>query len=156
MLAYHWTMIFHLLGFGLLCSSVIGSWILGGRYRRAEGWKTKRTILGLLRPIGLLSPVASGVMLLSGIGNLVAKGYEMPLPSWLHVKLAVFVIVLAAGFYSGICGKRRGAIIAHLADGDAPANAETAVVRLDRRLQSILMLQVIALLVIIVLSVVKP
>ena len=80
MLAYHWTMIFHLLGFGLLCSSVIGSWILDGRYRRAEGWKTKRTILGLLRPIGLLSPVASGVMLLSGIGNLVAKGYEMPLP----------------------------------------------------------------------------
>lgn len=155
MVPLYWTMILHFIGLGMLFTSLFAGWILNTQYRKGTDWKAKSLILRALRPVGLLSPIGAGVMLLSGAGNIAAAGYGWPLPLWLHTKLLFFAALLIAGIFAGVRGKARGILVQKLADGNPPQGAETVLAVMDRQAGIMLALQAILLLAIVTISVVK-
>lgn len=156
MSAFAWTLFIHLIGFGMLFTSVLGAWILQAHYRGTSDWNTRAALLRVVRSIGLLSALAVVVMLLSGLGNIFALGLGSQMPGWLQVKLVLFVIAWAAGIYSATGGKRRTALVRQIADGTAGEGAPALVSRMDARASIILLLQSTLLFAIVVLSVFKP
>ena len=154
--AYHFTLLFHFLGLGLLCTSLFGGWIIQKRVKAAADWKKKSETLTILWPIGLLSPGGSALLLITGIGNLIWIGYGWSLPVWLQVKLAVFGAAVIAGIFGGTKAKQRGKLVFQLASGNAPDNAGSTIASLDRQAGILYILQFVFLLTILLLSIVKP
>jgi uncharacterized membrane protein len=156
MLSYHWTKFFHLIGLGLFLTTIFAGWILNSQYRKSGDWKTKALLLKALRPIGLLSPLAGAVMILSGIGNLFAYSYWGHLPPWMHAKLTFVALLIVTGIFSGVRSKKRSMLIQKFVDGTAPAHAEATVAAMDTQATVLLVVQACMLLAIAGLSIVKP
>lgn len=110
----------HILGFGLLVTPLFSGILLEIQFRRAKDIQTQTTIARSLRSIGILSPIAMAVMLITGIGNMHLAGYSMSqLPGWLAFKIVAFVLALISGVLFMIQSRRRAAIIRKQAEGGA-------------------------------------
>ena len=57
--------LFHIIGFGLVFTALLGGWIIERRIRAEKDWNQKLYIGNIGRRFGLLSPIASVVMLLT-------------------------------------------------------------------------------------------
>lgn len=156
MLPYHWTKFLHLIGVGLFFTTIFAGWSLNAQYRKSTDWKSKALFLKALRPIGFLSPLGGAVMVLSGIGNLFTFGYGGHLPPWMQAKLTFVLLAILTGIFSGTRSKKRGTLVHQLADGTAPANAETTVAAMDTQASIILLVQAFLLMAILGLSVIRP
>ncbi|HXX63250.1 MAG TPA: DUF2269 family protein [Bacteroidota bacterium] len=156
MSAYSWSLLIHLIGFAMLFTSVLGAWILRAHYGGTTEWRTKVTILRVVRSFGLLSAVAVVLMLLSGLGNVYALGLTAQMPGWLQVKLILFVLAWAAGILSAVGGRRRAVLVVQIAEGNAPQDAPARALSMDARANVILVVQSALLLAIVILSVFKP
>jgi uncharacterized membrane protein SirB2 len=152
----HISLLLHFIGIGLLFTSLCGGWILHRQYRKAADWSTKVVILNALRPLGLLSPVAIAVMIVSGIGNMHLSNLGLFSAPWLSIKLVVFVIAVVAGIVAGVRGKRRSAMALRMAAGEAAGGTAEKIRALDRQLSLSMVFQALLLLVILLLSIVKP
>lgn len=150
------SVLIHIIGVGLLFTSLIGGWFLNLQYRKAHDWKSKALLLKALRPIGLLSPFAVLVMLGSGISNMMILDYGVFSASWLSTKLVVFVILVIAGVISSARGARRARLVRELAGDTSGAASEDAVRRIDRQQANFYLFQGLLLLIILILSIVKP
>ena len=154
----HYSLLLHFVGVGLIFTTIIGGWLLNGQYRRAADWNTKVLILKALRPIGLLSPLAVVVMLLSGVGNMTlgVRTFTLFSDSWLSYKLVFFLILVVSGIFFGVRSARRSKLIGQLAAGSAPGNVHEVLRALDRQQVIAFLFQVVLLLLILALSIVKP
>jgi len=152
----HFSLLVHFIGVGLLFTSLCGGWILHRQYRAAADWNAKIVILKALRPLGLLSPVAIAVMIVSGIGNMHLEGLGFFSVFWLSAKLVVVIVALVVGIIAGAWGKRRSMMAARAAAGDAPGGTEEDIRALDGRLRVTMAVQALLLLTILLLSIVKP
>ncbi len=150
------SVLIHVIGVGLLFTSLIGGWLLDLQYRKAHDWPSKALLLKALRPIGLLSPLAVLVMLASGISNMMILGYGPFSVSWLSTKLVVFLILIITGAVFSVRGARRGRLVRELAGETSGAASEEAVRRIDRQQANFYLLQSLLLLIILMLSIVKP
>ena len=158
MRAVHISLLFHIIGIGLIFTTMVAGWILDGQYRNASDWKTKGVILKSLRPVGLLSPVAVFVMVASGIGNMTLgyRTYTLFSDSWLTYKLVFFLVAMVSGMFLGARSSRRGTLVAALADGKGPDEAAAKIRALDNQQRVGYIFQAVLLLVILILSIVKP
>jgi hypothetical protein len=146
-------LIFHFLGFGLLVTMTVAGFILDRQYRKAPDLQTKAIILRSLKPIGLLSPVAVLVMLLSGIGNMRMLGYGVLDLGWLTAKIILFTIAVISGTLFGITARKRGALVHAMAAGTAPANAQETLSGYDRQVNLYHVVMPMLLLTILYLSI---
>jgi hypothetical protein len=101
----------HLLGFGLLAGVTFAGWILNKRFTSEPELQIKLAIGLTMRTVGLFSPVAALLLLLTGIGNIhnyfggnAAAWYR---ESWLVVKVVLFGILLTNGTLLGPSLARR-------------------------------------------------
>jgi hypothetical protein len=96
--------------------------------------------------------------LLSGIGNMTLgfTTYSVISNTWLTCKLAVFVVAAGSGVFFGIRGARRTKLIATMASGSAPAGTEESLKAIDTMQKLFLVIQTILILIILMLSIVKP
>ena len=158
MRAIHISLLFHIIGIGLIFTTMVAGWILDGQYRNASDWKMKGVILKSLRPVGLLSPVAVFVMIASGIGNMTLgyRTYTLFSDSWLTYKLVFFLVLMVSGIFLGARSSRRGKLVAELADGKASGEAAAKIRALDNQQRIGYIFQAVLLLVILILSIVKP
>ena len=114
----------HMFGFSLISAAVIAGWLLNVRFAAEKELTLKLYIGGLLRMIGLLSPLAALVLLISGIGNIYNLYHETPVhwyeQSWLVVKVILFGVMLVNGSVFGpeMSRKRMRLIQAMLDEGD--------------------------------------
>jgi hypothetical protein len=152
----HYLLFFHLIGFGILFSTVLAGWILHHQYMGASDYTAKRIILESLRPIGLLSPLAILVMLVTGIGNMHVRGLGIFTEPWLSTKIVFFLLAATTGVFSGIQSSKRRKLLAQVFDGKAPAGSVERVAALDRQTRLFFIIQFVLLLIILVLSIVKP
>ena len=152
----HVSLLVHFIGIGMIFTSLFGGWIVTGHYRKAADWKTKAAMLRVLRPIGLFSPAAIVVMIVSGFGNMGLLGYGVFTAAWLSAKLVFFLIMAVAGVIGGVKGGRRGKLVAQMAEGSAPEGSERVIASLDKQQRLFSAFQAIILLIILVLSIVKP
>jgi len=144
------TLFFHFIGIGILCTTLVAGLMLNMQYHRAPDLKSKGLILRSMKPIGLLSPVGSLIMLISGIGNMNVLGYTLlDLPGWLAYKIIFYVLAAISGILFGITSGKRGKLIQAMNSGNAPENAEQTLRGYERQIW--LFYPVIAILFIIIL-----
>jgi hypothetical protein len=150
--------IFHLLGFGLITTSLLAGWILERRIRKVSDWNQKLLLLSASRSIGLLSPIASFIMLITGIANIVnvfgtsfSVVYSV---GWLAAKIILFAFMLVNGAIFGpILSRKRTKLIQSIVAQSAPADAEDTVIVYSKNLSTFYFVQTLLLLIILFLSV---
>ncbi len=152
----HVSLLIHLVGIGMIFTTLFGGFILEVRFRRAKDPATAQLILKLVRPIGLLSPVSIVVMLLSGVANMHLTGMGLFTAAWLTLKLVVFALAVISGVLFGINGTRRAAIVARHARGESPENYEHRMRSLNRQQLIFYAVQTFLILCILLLSIVRP
>jgi hypothetical protein len=152
----HLSMLMHLLGFGIVCSALVGSWLLNTTYRNAGDFRTKATILKTLHPLDLLSAVAIVMLLITGIGNMRLLSYGWFTTAWLSMKIALFLGAAVTGAVLGVRGAQRMRLVVQIAEGSASGGAEGTLRQMDGHYQLLTMIQSFLILAILALSVYKP
>jgi uncharacterized membrane protein len=150
------SMLFHYIGIGLISTALLGGWVLNGIYENAANYQSKLLILKALRRIGLISPIAILVLLVTGTANMHFTGYSFANAPWLTTKVIVFIIAAIVGSAFGARGAKRTVLVSSLADGNAVDGADSHLKSLDRQQRLFYMFQSILILAILVLSVFKP
>ncbi len=112
----------HLMGFGLLATPLFGGILLEIQLRRTKEPGNRDQILRSLRSIGILSPIAMGWMLLTGIGNMFFNNYSMlRMPGWLAFKIVAFVLLVISGILFAIQSRKRSRLLQQAAENDPEA-----------------------------------
>jgi uncharacterized membrane protein SirB2 len=153
----HYSKLLHFIGIGIIFASLLSGLILHAQYRKAPDYNSKLIILKALRPIGLLSPVAIVVLLLSGIGNMeIIKEYGLFTTAWLSTKIVLFIVAAVGGIIFGVKARKRGKLVAQIAEGNAPEGAETTLASMDNQQRFFYIVQTALILTILALSIIKP
>jgi protein-S-isoprenylcysteine O-methyltransferase Ste14 len=147
------TLLFHFLGFGLLMTGVVAGFILDRQYRKAPDFAAKATILKSAKPIGIISPFASLIMLVSGIGNMHFLGLGLMDTGWLAWKIMFYAIAVVSGILFGITARKRGALVAQMAAGTSPADAAVKLKGYDGQISLFYLVLPLLLLIILCLSI---
>jgi len=148
--------IIHLIGFAMLFTTGVAGAILDRQYGNAPDFQAKGIILRAGRPIGLMSPVAILIMLITGIGNMHLRGLGVFTESWLSLKLLLFLMAAIIGITYGIKAKARAQLVMSLARGETNEDATGRLSVIDKQFKLFYRVQIMFLLLILLLSVVKP
>jgi uncharacterized membrane protein len=147
------SLFFHFIGFGLFVSLNVMGFILNAQYKKAPDLKAKGAILKIARPVGLLSPVAVLIMIITGIGNMHSLGYGPLDMGWLSAKLVIFLVAVILGAMGGIKMKKRGTLVGSMISGGAPADAQKELEKLDKQITLIHSILPILLMCILALAI---
>ena len=150
--------LFHLIGFGLIFTALFGGWIIERRIRAERDWNQKLFIGKINRRFGLLSPIASVVMLLTGIVNIfnlyngnINLWYT---EGWLIAKIILFAFLLINGAIFGpILVRRRTKLIQGIIEKTAHEDAESTFKILCKSIATFYLVQFFLLIIILCLSV---
>jgi hypothetical protein len=88
-----------------------------------------------MKPIGMLSPVAILILLITGIGNMHILGFGLFTVGWLTAKIIIFAIAVVNGITMGIIAAKRGALVASMVNGNAPSNASEMLSNFDKQIR---------------------
>ena len=128
------SLFFHFIGFGLFVSLNVMGFYFNRAYKKAPDLQQKAAVLKLARPIGLLSPVAILLMIITGIGNMHSLGYGPLDFGWLSAKLVIFVVAIIFGATGGAKMMKRGKLVGSMLSGSAPADAQKQLDSLDKQI----------------------
>jgi|WetSurMetagenome_2_1015567.scaffolds.fasta_scaffold96859_1 hypothetical protein len=155
MVFFHWTFLFHILGIGLIFASLLGGLVIHFRFRGTRDWKSRAVILPVARIIGLFSPAGTALLLLSGIGNIVALSLS-PMPFWMHLKLGIFVVLVVLGVWGAVLARKRAGLVMSLSTGNPSPDAEAKLRSAEAFGSSVFIVQGFLFLAVIAISVIKP
>lgn len=152
------SLVLHLIGVGILFTTVIAGLLLHQQYKRAGDWASRLIYLKSLRTIGLLSPAGVALMILSGIANMTLGHYSRPFffDAWLGVKLLIFLVMVLVGVMTAILGARRKRLATRLAEEQSAGATDPQLRSIDSRMLAAFFIQAIGIITIIALSIVKP
>jgi hypothetical protein len=153
-----YTFVLHLLSFGVLVTSLLAGFILDRRLRSEKNIDLKIYVGAIARIIGLLSPLAALLLLLSGMGNIYSRyaGSTMSWfqEGWLVAKIMFFALMLLNGVvYGPKLSRSRMNLLKSIRDQAAPPEAEKLLASVNRQLTLFYLVQTVLLLVILYLSV---
>lgn len=147
----------HLLGFGVLVTTLLAGYILDRKFRKESDWGLKFYLGGVMKTFGLISPFVAVIMLITGIGNihnrLGGSGLAWYQEGWLVAKIICFAILLINGLANGPrLSKNRMMLVKAIKDKTAPADAEQKVEGYNRQLTIFYLVQAVLLLAVVFLS----
>jgi uncharacterized membrane protein SirB2 len=148
---------FHLLGFGLAVTTLVASYVLERKFRSEQDLNLKLYVGGLARTMGLLSPFAVLLLLITGIGNIFNRyagtSTSWYQEGWLVAKIIFFVILTLNGMiYGPKISRSRTKLLKSLQENSAPAGAEKTLASLNHQLILFYLVQSVLLLIIVYLS----
>ena len=151
-------LLFHILGVGLVCTSLFGGWILERRLRTENDWNQKLYVGKIGKRFGMFSSIAALVLLLTGIINIfnlydgnITHWYT---EGWLVAKIILFAFLLVNGTVFGpVLIRRRTKLIQSMTEKTASADAETNISVLTKSITTFYLVQFLILLIIIYLSI---
>ena len=147
------SLVFHIIGVGLLVTAMVGGFIVDMQYRNAADLKTKAVLLRAMKPIGLMGPLASLILLVSGIGNMHSLGFGIFTVGWLTAKLFFYTLAVISGVIFGIMARRRGMLVGQMATDNAPTNADEILKKADRQIALSHLVMPLLFLIIITLAI---
>jgi hypothetical protein len=156
MLPIHISLLLHIVGIGLLFTSLVGGWILHSHYIKGAGWGTRLVLLKAIRTFGLLSPVATALLVVSGAANMLLLQMGAFTNAWLSAKLVLVLLSIVNGIIFGIRGSKRSRLAVDIAESRAPEGAEQILDQMNRQQRLFFINQTILILVILGLSLVRP
>ena len=146
----------HLSAFALLITSVAGGWVLQRQLATTGDHRSQALLANAIRPLGLLSPAAITLLLLSGIGQMVQFGLGPFSEAWLLLKLLFFLAAATLGIIGGPLSGARTALMAKGAESPLMPDDERRLRAIGARLQVFLVMQSLLVFCILVLSIIKP
>ena len=147
-------LLFHYIGFGIFFTLNLAGTVLEVRLAKADTFEKKIVLLGVMRTLGLMSPIASLIILVSGIANMHAIAIGLGnAPSWLVAKIFFFVFAVISGVLFGIASRKRAAIIVAQSQGKAPADADAKLKALNTQIRLFQFVLPLLLLIIVGLAV---
>jgi hypothetical protein len=152
------TFLLHLVGFGVLSTSLLAGFIIDRKFRAQTDYNLKLYTSGIGRTIGLLSPVATLLLLITGIGNIHNHYYGSTLSwyseGWLVAKIILFVIAVLNGMlYGPSLTRSRTTLVKALSEKSAPDNAEESIRSYNTQISLFYLVQAVLVLLILFLSV---
>ncbi len=150
--------IFHLLGFGILFTSLLGGFIVERKLRAQSDFSLKLYTASISRAIGLLSPLAALLLLITGIGNIQNRSFGTTESwyneGWLVAKLILYAIMVLNGvIYGPRLTRSRLKLIRAQSEQNAPPNAAATIHSYNAQLTLFYIVQTILLFLILYLSV---
>jgi hypothetical protein len=148
----------HLIAFGLASALLTANIILERKLRAEPDWSRKVSLCRIMKTFSIISPIAIGLFLVTGIGNIHSRYLEAPeawyTEGWLVAKIILFAILATNGILFGpkLAG-RRTQLIHALSDKTASADAEQQLKAYNNQFSLFLMVQLILFLSILFLSV---
>ena len=150
--------LFHLIGFGFIFTALTGGWIIERRMKAEKEWNQKLFIGKISRRFGMLSPVASIILLLTGIVNIfnmyngnISLWYT---EGWLIAKIILFTFLLINGAVFGpILIRRRTKLIQEISEKSAPEDAEVNIKVMNKSISTFYLVQFLLLTIILYLSI---
>lgn len=147
----------HIVGVGLVCTSVLGRWTLERRFRKEDDVKLRLHTTSLIRSIGLLSPSAVVLLILTGVANIInvfagtsAAWYSQP---WLVTKLVLFAILVVNGMLPGpLLIKKRERLLPADTEDAPSGDWQIQVSHLNKQISWYYLVQSLLILSIIYLS----
>ncbi len=152
----HLSLLVHLIGLGMISTLLFAGPVLEKRFQAVEDVNAKLELQKILRTIGLLSPLAVAVLLISGIGNMLYGGYGLFSSGWLTAKIIFFAIAVVNGAVMGARGGKRGKLIQQLVRGEVSGNAAEEIQAMNKQQLMFYRVQTLLILIIVILSVFKP
>lgn len=149
--------VLHLIAFGILSTTIFAGWILHRKVASEKDLNLKVYTAGLLRTVGLLSPVAALLLLVTGIANLYSRYYGATLQwyqeSWMIVKIILFAIMLVNGSILGpALSRRRTELLKIVAGGEEREESADMIRYYSRQLDWYYIVQLLLLLGIVYFS----
>jgi len=147
----------HLMGFGLMVTTLVAGLVLERKFRAEQELNLKLYVAGLARTMGLLSPFAVLLLLITGIGNIFNRSAGTSVSwyqeGWLVAKIMFFVILLLNGmFYGPRISRSRTKVIRSLQEDTPQAEAVKTLASLNRQMTLFYLVQTLLLLIIVYLS----
>jgi hypothetical protein len=146
------TLLLHFIGLGLLVTTLVAGIFIDMQYRKAPDLRTKALVLKTGRSFGLLGPIGTLTMLVTGIGNMHAIGAGLFTLNWLSTKIALFAVAAILGGIIGAISRKRGALVHAMSLNDAGADPGTRLASFDRFIGVALPVMAVLLLSILYLS----
>jgi hypothetical protein len=151
--------LFHIIGFGLLFTALAGGWILERRIRAEKDLNLKLLITKINRRFGLLSIIASVVLLFTGIVNIINRyGDQVDLwntSGWLIAKIILFAFLLVNGAVFGpILLRRRTKFILAISGKSEGEDTEIDFKILNKSISTFYLVQFLLLIIILYLSII--
>ena len=152
------TFVLHLLSLGILTTSLLAGFILDRKLRREPDLRLKLYVAGISRIIGLLSPLAAFLLLITGIANIHNRFFGSTsawyAEGWLVAKIILYVVMVLNGMFYGP-GLQRGRlkIVRSQVEQTAPMNADTSLRSFNNQLTLFYSVQTLLFLFIITISV---
>jgi hypothetical protein len=152
------TFLLHLIGFGLLFTTILAGFIIDRKFRSQSDYNFKLFAAQIARTIGLLSPFAAILILASGIGNIHNRYLGSPLSwydeGWLVAKIILFAVSLLNGMiYGPRLTRTRANLVKSLSEHSAPQNAEELIRSCNNQITLFYFVQTLLLLLIVFLSI---
>jgi hypothetical protein len=152
------TFLLHLVGFGVLCTTLLAGFIVDRKFRSETDFSLKLFTSQIARTIGLLSPFAAILLLATGIGNIHNRYLGSTLSwyseGWLVAKIIVFVVLVLNGMiYGPRLTRNRTKLVKALSEQLAPANAEELIRSYNTQITLFYLVQTVLLFLVLVLSV---
>ncbi|MEP0822292.1 MAG: hypothetical protein HRF44_05540 [Ignavibacterium sp.] len=141
----------HLIGFSFVSALIIAGWILNGRLIAEQDPALKLYLGRIIKGLGLLSPIAAAILLITGIGNIYNlygdTGIEWYTQGWLVVKIILFGILVVNGMLFGpaLSKKRMKIVQSMLEEGETEERSNT-LAQLNAQIRWFYVVQAVLLL----------
>ena len=148
----------HLVAFGLLTTTILSGFVLDRKLRKESDHRLRLTIAGVSRNIGLLSPIAALLILVTGIGNIHNRffGTEMRwyAEGWLVAKIVLYVVMVLNGMiYGPRLTRGRLKLLNAVSEQSAPPDAESTLRSYNKQITLFYFVQTTLLLLVLYISV---
>jgi hypothetical protein len=150
--------VLHLLGFGVLTTTLLSGFVLERKFRSDIDFKLKLYTAGISRVIGLLSPFAALLLLVTGIGNIhnrmLGSSQAWYNEGWLVAKIILYAVMVFNGlFYGPALTRNRLKAMKAQAEQSAPPDAEVLIRSSNKQITMFYLVQTLLLLFVVFLSV---
>jgi hypothetical protein len=150
--------VLHLLSVGILTTTLLAGFILDRKLRKEPDLRLKLYTASISRIVGLLSPLAAILLLLTGIANIhnrfLGSTSAWYAEGWLVAKIILYVVMLFNGmFYGPGLIRSRLKIIRAQAEQTGPLNADTSIRSLNKQITLFYAVQTLMFLFILYISV---
>jgi uncharacterized membrane protein SirB2 len=155
------SLLFHLVGVGMIFTLLFAGPIIESNFRWESDIRMKQHSAKILRNIGLLSPFGALVLVISGIGNMVALEITFAnlfgSAAWLGMKLLLFIVLLAMGMVlSPKTARQRLVLLEHLSQPNPPEDIDDKMDSLNKRQTTFFAINWALVLLILLLTLFKP
>jgi uncharacterized membrane protein SirB2 len=125
---------FHICGVSLLFGGSLFIRILESQFHKAESPAAADAIHRALSRIGMTSPIASLLLLVTGIMNILLLHIAVCETHWLMAKLACFLLAIPVGILQGKTYRKRSADVAVVARETSSETVKQSIEMLTRRI----------------------